>query len=269
MLFATSFRTVLSRATMVVLSASLLVACGSTGSETSDPPTPTATTAPATAAPGELSVGGLFERVNTAWSEVETLRVTSASGAVPQESSSVSPTPQGTYTVEEWSAPNNRRITELLDGTTINEQIYVDDTVYMRGFFVGMAVAPEVGSGTWIILDQNVVEPDTPVGNRVTYLTRDPASPFANMTPDILALPVTESGTVRVGERSCSLYTFGDATGESGIRYEIALDENDLPCQVVQRGGGFQNSSVYEINTGDIEIVAPLEGTPVSGTPEG
>ena len=52
------------------------------------------------------------------------------------------------------------------------------------------------------------------------------------------------------------------------IRHELAVDETGLPCQVVQRAGDFQNSTVYEFNT-DFTIEAPLEGTPVSGTPEG
>ena len=119
-------------------------------------------------------------------------------------------------------------------------------------------------------LDKDIVPRDTPVGNRIAYLTREPASPFARMSDDMLVQPVHESGTVQVGERTCTLYTFGD-TGGGGdaIRYELALDENDLPCQVVQRAGGFQNSSVYEINTDGIQILAPDAGTPVSGTPEG
>lgn len=248
----------------------IVASCTAGSNEPEAVSTPIPTEAPPTAVPGALSVEEFTNRINTAWSDVTTLRVTSSSGGVPAESSSGTPTPQGTYTIEEWSAPNNRRITEMVDGTVINEQIYVDDAIYMRGLFVGTAVAPEVGSGTWIVLDQSVVPADTPVGNRVAYLTREASGPFENMSPELLPLPVTESGTVRVGERSCTLYTFGDPenTGEA-ITYEVALDEYDLPCQVVMRGGGFQNSSIYEINLGDLEIVAPLEGTPVSGTPEG
>jgi hypothetical protein len=254
----------------LIMVAMLLAACSVGGDEPDPEPTPMPTGVPPTEVPGALSVEAFTNRINTAWGGVTTLRVTSSSGAVPTESSSSTPSTQGTYTVEEWSSPNNRRITELIDGTVINEQVYVDETIYMRGLFVGSAVAPEVGSGTWIILDQSVVPADTPVGNRIRYLTREASAPFENMSPDVLPLPVTESGSIRVGERSCTLYTFGDPenTGDA-IRYEVALDENDLPCQVVMRGGGFQNSSIYEINSGDLEIVAPLEGTPVSGTPEG
>lgn len=258
------------RVALTSIAALFLVACTAGSNESDTPPTPAETTAPASVEPGQLSVGELVERINTAWSDVESLRVTSSSGPVPAESSASTPAPGGSYTIEEWNAPNNRRITELVEGVVVNEQIYVDGTIYMRGVFVGMAVAPEVGTDTWIILDQDVVPADTPVGARVEYLTREPGSPFDNMSPDMLALPATESGSVRVGDRTCTLYTFGDPGGEGDqIRYEIALDENDLPCQVVQRGGGYQNSSVYEINSGDVEISAPLQGTPVSGTPEG
>ena len=152
----------------------------------------------------------------------------------------------------------------------VNEQVYVDGIIYMKGTFVATAVAPEVGRDTWITLDPSVVPADTPVGTRIAYLTREPVSPFSGMAPEILSEPVRESGDVQVAGRTCTLFTFGDPenTGEE-IRYEIALDENDLPCQVIQRAGGFQNSSVYEINSDDIQIIGPDAGTPVSGTPEG
>jgi hypothetical protein len=243
--------------------------CGSSDSDAD--PTPTAeTTANTTTSQGELTVQELTDRINAAWSDVSALRVTSASGPIPAESGDGSSTPQGSFTVEEWTEPNNRRITEVVDGEIVNEQVYVDGAVYMKGSFVGSAVAPEVGSETWITLDPSVIPSDTPVGNRITYLTREPASPFAGMAPEILTQAVRESGDVQVGDRTCTLYTFGDPdnTGEE-IRYEIALDENDIPCQVVQRGGGFQNSSVYQVNSNDILIVGPDAGTPVSGTPEG
>lgn len=260
----------LARLTSLALVTILLAACTAGSNEPDATPTPAPTNPAATAAPGELSVRQLLDRVNAAWTDVESLRVTSSSGPVPVESTSGTPAAESSYTIEEWTSPNNRRITEVIEGVAVNEQVFVDGTIYMRGVFVGMAVAPEVGSGTWIILDQDVVPADTPVGLRVSYLTREPGSPFVDMSEDLLNQPVNESGSVRVGDRSCTLYTFGDPGGEGDeIRYEMALDENDLPCQVIQRGGGFQNSSVYEFNTEDIEITAPIEGTPVSGTPEG
>jgi hypothetical protein len=122
---------------------------------------------------------------------------------------------------------------------------------------------------TWVILDTTVVPADTPVGIQIRYLTRDQTDPYGDLSDDTLARPVQESGTVTVGSRTCTVYTFGDEndTGTE-IRYEMAVDESGLPCQVVQRAGDFQNSTVFEFNT-DITIEAPLEGTPVSGTPEG
>jgi hypothetical protein len=265
----TRTRQLLFRISSLALVTILLVACSTGGDKTDETPTPEPTAAPPTAAPGELSVGEVLDRVNTAWSGVESMRVTTFSGTATQTDTGTA-VPSGSYTVEEWTSPGNRRVAEIFNGTAINEQIYVDGTIYMRGTFVTMAVAPEVGPETWIILDESVVPPDTPVGLRITYLTRESGSPFAGMSPDLLAQPANESGTVRVGDRSCTLYTFGDQGNEGDeIRYELALDENDLPCQVVLRGGDAQNSSVYEFNSDDIRIDAPLEGTPVSGTPEG
>lgn len=260
----------LFRLAVLSLSAVLLVACGSNGRENAAAPTAPATEGPATAAPGEMSVADLTGRINTAWEAINAFRVTSSSGPIPVDTGSGTPVPDSSYAIETWTVPNNREVVEVVEGTVINEQMYVEGVIYMKGIFVGSAVAPEVGSGTWITLDKDVVPRDTPVGNRVAYLTREPASPFRSLSDDLLAQPVKDSGTVQVGDRTCTLYTFGDPDNEGDeIRYEVALDENDLPCQVVQRAGGYQNSSVYEFNTDEIRIVAPDAGTPVAGTPEG
>lgn len=260
----------LIRLAVLSLSAVLLAACGSSSDENAAAPTVESTSAPATAAPGEMSVADVTGRINTAWEGVSAFQVTSSSGPIPVDTGSGTPVPDRSYAVETWTAPNNREVIEVVDSTVINEQMYVDGVIYMKGIFVGSAVAPEVGSGTWIMLDKDVVPRDTPVGNRVAYLTREPISPFSSLSDDLLAQPVKDSGTVQVGGRSCTLYTFGDPGGEGDeIRYEVALDENDLPCQVVQRAGGYQNSSVYEFNADEIEIVAPDAGTPVAATPEG
>ena len=251
----------------------LLTACSlGSAQESLDPnPTNSVSSNPApTAAEGELTVGDLITDVNDAWPNVTSMRITSISGAVPTESGDSSPVPQGAITIEEWVAPNDRRLIERVGGIVTNEQIYINGKVYMWGMFVGTSVAPEVGTGTWVTLDPKVIPPDTPVGYRVTYITREPGPPFVTISNDMRQRPARESGTVQVGGRSCTLYTFVDTTqlGER-IDYELALDENNLPCQLVQRAGGFQNSSVYEINKPDIQIIAPDAPKPVSGTPEG
>jgi hypothetical protein len=84
------------------------------------------------------------------------------------------------------------------------------------------------------------------------------------------AAPAREAGEVEVGGRVCTVYTFADTT-ETGTRvdYELALDDANLPCQLVRRAGGFQDSSVFEVNVPDLQIAAPDAPTPVSGTPEG
>lgn len=257
------------RTFMLICAAVLLVACGS-GSARNSEPEPTATVPPlATAEPGELTVGELLNRVDAAWPDVTSMRMSSTSGPVPTDVPATKAA--GTMiTYEEWSAPNNRRIVEELDGAVINEQVFVDGRVFMWGLFVATSVAPEVGPATWVTVDPSVIPQDTPVGYRVTYLTRDSGSPLGSFTEQMRQRPAKESGQVQVGGRTCTVYTFADSTrlGER-IDYELALDENDFPCQSVQRAGGFQNSIVFEINDPGIEILAPDTPTPVSGTPEG
>jgi len=250
----------------------LLTACGfGNAQEKPNPEGDAAISNPApTAAEGELTVGDLLNDVDEAWPGVTSMRITSTSGPIPADQSDGTPSSNGSVTIEEWTAPNNRRLIESLANVVTNEQVFIDGKVFMWGMFVGTSVAPEVGPTTWVILDPEVIPPDTPVGYRVAYITREPGPPFAAVSDEIRQRPAKEAGTVQVGDRSCTLYTFVDTTqlGER-IDYELALDESNLPCQLVQRAGGFQNSNVYEINNPDIRIIAPDAPTPVSGTPEG
>lgn len=251
----------------------LLSACGPSNAQESGSQDAAETPSPAaapTAAEGELTVGDLVDDVEEAWPKVTSLRVTSVSGPVPTEGTDGSPVPQEPITIEEWVTPNNRRLVERQGDVITNEQVFINGKVYMWGMFVGTSVAPEIGPGTWVTLDPEVIPPDTPVGYRVTYITRDPDSPLSTITEEMRQRPAKDSGTVQVAGRSCTLYTFVDTTqlGER-IDYELALDTNNLPCQHVMRAGGFQNSSVFDINDPDIQIIAPDATTPVSGTPEG
>lgn len=257
------------RVFLLALTAVLLVACGS-GSARNTEPESTATVPPLpTAEPGELAVGELLERVDAAWPDVTSMRMSSTSGPVPTDDPATA-TAGTMVTYEEWTAPNNRRIVEETDDGIINEQLFVDGRVFMWGLFVVTSVAPEVGPTTWVTIDPSVIPQDTPVGYRVTYLTRDASTPFVFITEEMRQRSANESGQVQVGDRTCTVYTFVDSTrlGER-IDYELALDQNNLPCQLVQRTGGFQNSIVYDINDPEIEILAPDTPTPVSGTPEG
>lgn len=239
-----------------------LTACGS-GADTE--PTPAPTEPPPTPADGQMTVADLVAMSDESWSEVTFMRTTSQSGPIPTEGEN---TPF-TGSVQDWTANGDRKLLEFQDGSLINEHIWVDGVVYMRGQFVSSAVAPELDVNTWVILETEVVPIDTPVGIRIQLLTREQHGPYGELTDDLLVRGVEESGTVTVGNRTCRMFTFGDEN-ETGteIRYEIAIDEAGLPCQVVQRAGGYQNSTVYVFNL-DEEIMAPLEGTPVSGTPEG
>lgn len=239
-----------------------LTACGS---RTEVEPTPAPTEPPPTPAEGQMTLADLVALSEEPWADVTFMRTTSQSGPVPTEGEN----PPFTGSVQDWTPDGNRQILEFQEGTLVNEHIWADGVVYMRGQFVSSAVAPELDVNTWVILDTEVVPVDTPVGVRIQLLTREQRGPYGELTDDLLVRAVTESGTVTVGSRTCTMYTFGDEN-ETGteIRYEIAIDESGLPCQVIQRAGGYQNSTVYVFNL-DEEIEAPLEGTPVSGTPEG
>lgn len=193
------------------------------------------------------------------------MRTTSQSGQTPRDGEEAA----FTGSVQDWTPNGDRHLIEFREGEAINEQFSIDGTVYMRGQFVSSAVAPELDTNTWVILDIDVVPADTPVGIQMRYLTRPQNDPYGELTEDILTRPVQEGGTAIVGNRTCTVYTFGDESNTgTEIRYEIAVDRAGLPCQVIQRAGEFQNSTVYEFDL-DITIEAPLEGTPVSGTPEG
>ncbi len=256
------------RIVFLLLVAGVLAGCGNSGEDEPDP-TPTLAPPP-TAAPGEMTVGDLIQRVDAAWPTVTSMRTTSTSGPIPSEKPDATTAAGVQSTVEEVVAPDSRRIVRMTDGATTDEQIYVNGNVYMYGAFVAGAVAPEVGPGTWITVDPSVVPADTPVGYQLSYLMRPHEAPFGSITDAMRSRPATSAGQVQVAGRVCTVYTFADAT-QAGDRvdYELALDEHDLPCQLVQRAGGFQNSSVFEINVPDLRIIAPDTPTPVSGTPEG
>lgn len=239
-----------------------LTACGESANTE---PTAAATEPPPTPAEGQMTMRDLVALSDAPWEDVTFMRTTSQSGPIPKEGENQ----QFTGSVQDWTPNGNRHLFEFQEGTLVNEQIWVDSTAYMRGQFVSSAVAPELDVDTWVILETEVVPTDTPVGIQLRYLTRAQNSPYGDLTDDLLDRPVTEAGRVTVGDRSCTMYTFGDEndTGTE-IRYEIAIDDTGLPCQVIQRAGDFQNSTVYVFDL-DETIEAPLEGTPVSGTPEG
>lgn len=254
----------LLRFLFIPILAVVLVACGGEDSPTE----PTATSAPPTVEPGQLTVGDLVANAEEPWGDVRLMRTTSQSGPVPTEGQAPAAM---TGSVQDWTKDGDRHIVEFQDGSVVNEQIYVDGTVYMRGQFVTSAVAPQIDANTWVILDQAVVPTDTPVGQRIAYLMREQETPFGPLTEQTLAQPVREAGTVTVGGRSCTIYTYGDASGSGNeLRVEIAVDDRGLPCQIIQRAGNQQNSTVYEFDIDGVDVEAPLEeATPVSGTPEG
>lgn len=240
----------------------LLTACGNANEPE---PTPEPTTPP-TPAEGQMTLADLVALSDDPWQDVSFLRTTSQSGPIPDDDDEA---PAFTGSVQDWTPNGDRHVIEFQDGSIVNEYIWADGVAYMRGQFVSSAVAPELDVNTWVILDTEVVPDNTPVGIRLLFLTRSQPGPYGELSPDILSRPISEVGPVTVGDRDCTMYTFGDESNTgTEIRYEIAIEENGLPCQVIQRAGDFQDSTVYVYNLEET-IEAPLEGTPVSGTPEG
>lgn len=240
----------------------LLTACGS---DSQTEPTPEATDVPPTPTEDQLTMRDLVAMSYESFPEITFMRTTSQSGQMPKDGEA----PAFTGAVQDWTPNGDRYLAEFQDGSVVNEFYWVDGVVYMKGVFVSSAVAPELDVNTWVILDTEVVPENTPVGERIRYLTRPLDNPYGDLTEETLNEVVTENGTVTINDRTCTLYTFGDEenTGTE-IRYEIVIDERGLPCQIIERAGDFQNSTVYVFDI-ESEIEAPLEGTPVSGTPEG
>lgn len=237
-----------------------LVACGS-----NSPSAPTPTPAPPTAAPGQMTVADVIALAEPAWPNVTTMRTTSESTS----STDGGDAEAFTGSVQDWTVNGDRHIIEFQNGNAINEHIYADGVVYLRGTFVSSAIAPGLDVNTWITVDPASLDADSQAGVQVDYLTRTQLNPYGTLTEDVLGRPVQDEGSIIVRYRTCRLYTFGDEsqTGDE-IRYEIAVGEDGLPCQVTQRAGDFQNSTVYLYNI-DFSVDAPLEGTPVAATPEG
>jgi hypothetical protein len=255
----------LPRLVIPVLLILLLASCGVGGNNDPDPtvtPQPTATTE--VLAPGQLSVGQLIDGMATAYGTIgnaRTVFVTSSTSGTP----TMSP-----MTTETWIAPDRRQIVTAVGDQVVDDQIAIGGTVYMRGSFVTSAVAPMIGTDTWVTVDPALVPADTPVGNVVAYLTAPFRLPFANLSDSMRGRGVTAVGQETIAGRACTAYTFVDTTSTGDrIDYRLAIDERGLPCSLTEQVGAIVNTTTFEFDIPDLRIVAPDSATPVSGTPEG
>lgn len=261
------FRKSLQIISSLVIVMFVMTACGNEKESV-----PSATSAPPTAAPDQMSVGDVLALADASWPTVTSMRVTTTQSS---GTSSTTDTTPFTGTVEDWTSSGNRHIIEFADGVAINEQIYVDGVIYMRGVFVSAAIAPGLDVNTWINVAADAYDADSAVGVQLKYLTRSQTNAYGDISEDMLTRVVKDGGELLIGERMCHVYTFGDEAGTGDeIHYEIAVDSDGLPCQVVQSAGDYQVTTTYLFDL-DVSITAPLEdaatpaGTPTAATPEG
>lgn len=258
---AYAFRLVSSLVALIV-AVSLLAACSS--GDSSDPEPTSAPTATLPLAPGQLALGQLLDGV-----EVQLATIASARTVFSSQTTGGTPT-TSPVTTEEYIAPDSRRIVTSNGTTVVDEQIAIGPMVYMRGSFVSTAVAPMLGTNIWVNVDHALVPADTPVGNVVSYLTGPYRMPFASISDDMRSRGVTQAGQINIAGRTCTVWTFVDTTSFGDrIDYALAIDGQGLPCSLTERAGTIENLTTFEFNLTGLQIVAPEEAQPVSGTPEG
>ena len=250
---------------MTMLVCLILTAC-STGGGTKDPtptPEPTAT---APLAPGQKTVGELLDGIRTSFEGVSSVQTTFSTTTIVDGTPSIS----GAVTTEQYIAPDRRRIVISSGGQEVDEQIAIGNRIFMRGVFVQSAVAPMLGTDTWVTLDPSLVPGDTPVGNLVSYLTSPYSLVIFDVSDSLRARGVNQLGPRDVNGRTCMAWGFVDTTSFGDrLDYELTIDDAGLPCTFVERAGGVENSTTFEFNVPGLDIIAPDSAREVSGTPEG
>jgi hypothetical protein len=236
-----------------------MVGCSSPGTESTPEPTvePTAAVAP-TLSPGAIIVGDLVARADAAWGSVTSMRT---SFWVGEPGDAGTPPAAGSYTTEVTLLPGSRHVIQTVDGQIVDEQIALNGRVYMKGSIVVAAIAPMIGTDSWVEVDPAAATSNSPVAMQIAYLTSPASSPFSTVSPETMALEAVPAGEVSIGDRTCQTYTFGNASGNA-VQYELAIDANDLPCRLLQRSGDVANITVYEFNIPGITITAPTIATP-------
>lgn len=224
---------------------------------------PTATPTAIAFSHDDVAVGNLLDEAEAAWSDVE--RWTSETRI---ESPSDGPAATESMTSEEVVLPGDRHIVSMNGDTVVSEEIIVDDTIYMRGTLVSSSIYPEVNAATWITFTPEQVPADTPLAQRVAYLTAPPEFPFATVTDETRALPAQPAGEIQAGDRTCHVYRFTTTEEEDeGLSYRIAFDDADRPCQMIREGGGVVETTTWTYVDAPTEIASPESAISVDAFP--
>jgi hypothetical protein len=249
----------LKRNSLLVFPVLLILFLASCGTGSNDPePTvaPTATVLP-TLPPGAITVGNVIVEIEAAWAGIGSWRATTWSTESPDLST---PASGDQVTIEEVVLPSSRHLAQVTGGVVVDEQLLVDGRVYMKGSLVQAAIAPNIDTNTWVEVDPAAASSSTSIAPQVAYLTSPITSPFASVSPETRALQAVPAGDITVEGRTCRRYTFG--TADEGIAYELALDERNLPCRLVQSGGGYSNVTTYAFDVPGLVLAAPAIATP-------
>lgn len=227
-------------------------------------PTPTAAPTEITFGPDDIAVGELLDRSEEAWEEVDGWSSeTRAEQPDASESGGAA-----AVTTEEVLLSGTRRVLSANEETIVSEEIVIGGLVYMRGTLITASIYPDVDPDTWIMFSPEAVPADTPLAQRVLYLTAAPDFPFGDVTAETRALPASPVGDVQIDGRDCSVHEFtASAQSSGGITYRIAFDATWLPCQLILEGGGIIETTTWSLGSSAIEIVTPEDAVPVDTFP--
>lgn len=273
-------------ALMPILVLVILAGCGQTP-EPSPPTTPsTAPTAeagtatPATPATGGLTLGELASRVQKAWADVTSYRLTSTTEAMaapapatPVASSVATPgaTPvvraKSTVTfVREVVLPDLQRQEVTGLGANDHEAIATADGIFVRGPLVEQ-IAPNTPTETWVAVDPAHIPTESVLSQLLGGLPAAPPAPLSTLPERLWSQEVRDLGPVEFDGRDCRAYGAANTVTTTGTRldFTIAVDDRNLPCFIeTSTGGQIQGREEFTDIDADLAVSPPTQATPVS-----
>ncbi|MBW3631561.1 MAG: hypothetical protein KY456_00895 [Chloroflexi bacterium] len=255
-------------------------------------PTLETTATPATPAAAELTLGDLAQRVNAAWSGVDSYRVTftgstlmtsaalgtpvarppATPGATPIATPGATPVARARETfvfVREVVLPDRQRQAVTGLGANDHEAVAIGNELFVRGPLVEL-IAPGTPSEIWIEIDPEALPEGAVISQMLGGLPQLPSAPLASLPARLLPQTVRESATVEHDGRECRVYGAADTVPATGMRvdYTIAIDDRDIPCFIETGAGGVtQGRDEYTDIDASLTIEPPVAATPVSVPP--
>ncbi len=283
----------------VVVLFALLAGCGPMPETTptpmpeTTPPVEESVATPGTPASAELTLGELAERVNAAWPNVRSYRITftgstlsmptglgtpiarplATPAAAPMATPGATPVarPRETFvSIREVVLPDRQRQDVRGLGDIDHEAIAIGDRLYVRGPLVEQ-IAPGTPVDVWIAVNPSSVLERSMLSRLLGGLPDIPVAPLASLPERLLPQLISEMGVVEHDGRECRVYGAADTVPATGMRvdYTIAVDGRDIPCFIETGTGGVtQGRAEYGDIDGSLTIEAPMAATPVSVPPE-